>query len=163
MINSENAELISKVVEELKQDYIMVHKDQWRVYLSRTIGSILLVGGVTFLAVLAVVKSSSTWITTQEVQQLIEGARRNATKLQEIKDSWENQEVSVSSLTIASEGQRYIQLKAIAGKPFIQMYGPTSKAKEFEVSLSSNDYARLLVFDKNGVPKPIIKDDSLQK
>ncbi|MDM4015825.1 hypothetical protein [Roseiconus lacunae] len=162
MNDEEKTALITKVVEELKHDYVMVHKDQWRVYLVRTIGTIFLVGGVTVVAVLGVVWGSATATTTREITRLAKQARIDAETLQQVKDKWQNgQDVSVRSLNVTSDDHRGIELKILGGKPYMQMYGPKSGSKEFEIRVTDDDLARVSFFSDE-TPQFVVKDDRLQ-
>jgi hypothetical protein len=86
MSDDEKREFVGKVVEELKHEYLIVHKDQWRVYAIRTVATLFLVSGVTIVAVLGVMWGSATAVTNRELNKLAEQARQTSDEIMAIKN-----------------------------------------------------------------------------
>lgn len=84
MNEEERQKLLKNAVEELKHEYLMVHKDQWRAYLVRTFSAILLVGGVTMAGVFWVVWSSATAATNRRIVKLESEAKHSVSTIKEI-------------------------------------------------------------------------------
>ena len=104
MNDEERSMVVSEVVKSLKVDYVMVHKDQWRMYLARTLAAILLVGGVTFVAVLGVIWSGATSSTTRVIEEYLLDAKTARDNLLAIKKEWKNQEViTVRGLKVVND------------------------------------------------------------
>ncbi|MDA1054635.1 MAG: hypothetical protein O3C40_29760 [Planctomycetota bacterium] len=101
--DDERRDLVNKAVEELKHEYLIVHKDQWRAYVIRTLATLFLVGGVTVVAVLAVVWGGATATTNRKMNLLADDARKDAAELERIRTEWENGEITIKKLTITDE------------------------------------------------------------
>lgn len=62
-------DLVRMAVDVLKHEYVVVHRDDFRMYFVRLLAVLLLSGGVTVAAVLGIVYSSTTAMTARKLQQ----------------------------------------------------------------------------------------------
>lgn len=81
MPDKEAEPIAARVAELMRHEYIILHKDNWRVYWTRTLAALIVVGGVTTVAVWATIYGASVAATQRRVQALEEEAEAGVTRI----------------------------------------------------------------------------------